>query len=311
MAARKAYTYLIKVFRLFLCNKKLDGGCLDYHIGICAGNCKPDFDREGYIFRLHLAIDALKSNHSAFIKKIKNKISDYNEKLEFEKSKHLVEYLENMDAIFHSLKVKFSESKYEHEIFVATTPRKQVEKNYGETSLNLQAMLQLDKPPKTIDCFDISHFQSSSIVGSCIRFTKGMPDKHYFRRFKIKTLQEQNDYAALQEIVSRRYRNQEEIPDLIVIDGGKGQLGAAQAVLPPHAACISLAKREERIFSPQLPDGIVLDIKDPVGQLLIALRDYAHHFAITYHQKRQSKALEASFIHIKKPNYQKKKIIVG
>ena len=115
-----------------------------------------------------------------------------------------------------------------------------------------------------------------------------MPDKNNFRRFKIKTMQTQNDYAALQEIVSRRYRNPEEIPDLIMIDGGKGQLSAAQAVMP-NGTIISLAKREETVYSNTLPEGKKLDIHSPVGQLLIAIRDYAHHFAISYHKLRRKK----------------------
>ena len=113
-------------------------------------------------------------------------------------------------------------------------------------------------------------------------------DKNNFRRFKIKTLQTQNDYAALQEIISRRYRDTTQIPDLVVIDGGKGQLSTAQAVLP-NATIISLAKREETVFSNTLPEGKKLDIHTGVGQLLIAIRDYAHHFAISYHKLRRKK----------------------
>ena len=99
---------------------------------------------------------------------------------------------------------------------------------------------------KTIDCFDISHFQSSYLVGSCIRFSNGVPDKNNFRRFKIKTLQTQNDYAALQEIVARRYRNPEEIPDLMMIDGGKGQLSAVQAVCPMQLLLV--LQNEKKLF---------------------------------------------------------------
>ena len=126
------------------------------------------------------------------------------------------------------------------------------------------------------------------MTGSCIRFTNGKPEKNKFRRFKIKTLDEQNDYAALQEIVSRRYRDPNEIPDVILIDGGKGQLSAACAVIGQNK-CISLAKKEELLFTPFSKDGIKLDIHSPVGKLLISLRDYAHHFAIKYHRLLRSK----------------------
>jgi len=107
----------------------------------------------------------------------------------------------------------------------------------------------------------------------------------------IKTLTQQNDYAALQEIVTRRYKNKEEIPDLILIDGGKGQLNAIKDLVP-ETIVLSLAKREETLFGPQFPEGIKLDVKTPVGKLFIALRDYAHHFAIDYHRLKRRKKIK-------------------
>jgi len=109
----------------------------------------------------------------------------------------------------------------------------------------------------------------------------------------VRSLTEQNDYAALQEIVMRRYKNPEDLPDLIVIDGGKGQLSAVKMVLG-NAQIMSLAKREERLFMNRFPDGIVLDVKTELGKLFIALRDYAHHFAISHHRARRNKQLERS-----------------
>jgi excinuclease ABC subunit C len=289
MQARKAYGYLIRTFRLFLCNKKIDNGCLDYHLEKCAGSCKKDFDASDYNFRVSLALDALKRTPQEFIKKIKEKIKEYNSKFEFEKAKHLSEYLPNVDIIFHSLRTRFTETKFEHEIFAATTPTTRLTQPYDEIALELKELLHLKNDPIRIDCFDISHFQSSYLVGSCVRFAFGKPDKNNFRKFNIKTLTEQNDYAALQEIVSRRYRDPLEIPDLIVIDGGKGQLNAARAMLPPTVEIVSLAKREEIVYSEKLPEGVKLDVKKPSGKLLIELRDYAHHFAISHHRNKRMK----------------------
>lgn len=154
----------------------------------------------------------------------------------------------------------------------------------------LKVLLALKTVPKTIDCFDISHFQSSYLVGSCIRFTHGVPDKSKFRRFRIKTLSEQNDYAALQEIVQRRYRDAKELPDIVMIDGGKGQLNAVKD-LYPTTAFISLAKKEEILFTSNYPQGIHLDPLSNAGQILMYLRDYAHHFAVSYHKVLRSKNL--------------------
>jgi excinuclease ABC subunit C len=151
----------------------------------------------------------------------------------------------------------------------------------------LKTFLKLDHEPKSIDCFDISHKQGTFMVGSCIRFTNGEPDKDQFRRFHIKTVQQIDDYASLREIVQRRYKNAAEIPDLIVIDGGKGQLNAVQDLFP-QASFVSLAKREETIFSNRLPEGKKLDQKTFAGQMLTALRDYAHHFAISFHRSLET-----------------------
>jgi excinuclease ABC subunit C len=289
--ARSVHTYLLKTFRLEWCNKKIEGGCLRYHIDLCVGNCRDDFDPEEYLFRINLAITILKNNYKKSLKSIKDRIVLYNDNFEFEKAKHLVEYLTNLDSIFATLKTKFSDKRYESDVFLATTPihmRKQPDLTLAQ---KLQLFVQSEKPIITIDCFDISHFQSNEIVGSCIRFKHGIPDKNNFRRFNVRSLKQQNDYAALQEIVSRRYKNPEDIPDLIVIDGGKGQLNAIKTILD-NTQIISLAKKEERLFMNRFPNGIVLDVKTELGKLFIAVRDYAHHFAISHHRARRNKQWE-------------------
>ena len=289
--ARKTYHFLKQTFNLNLCNKKIVLGCLDYHIGNCAGNCKPDFDLNDYIFRIDLAKEALKNNQNGFIQQVQDQMKKYNRELAFEKAKRLNEYLQNVDTIFFTLNTHFSADKFATDIFVAST-RTPFQTDIDTTiNTELQQFLDFPTPVRTIDCFDISHFQSSYLVGSCVRFTDGKPEKDFFRHFKIKTLTEQNDYAALQEIIERRYKNKTDIPDLIVIDGGKGQLSAAQHILP-HAPMVSLAKREETLYGPQFPQGIRLDLHTNVGRLLIALRDYAHHFAVSYHRLKRKKGLQ-------------------
>lgn len=289
--ARKTYNFLVQTFRLSLCNRKIEQGCLDYHIGNCAGNCRADFDYNDYLFRLNLAADVLKNNHDDYTKKIEDQMKKYIENLEFEKAQHTHDYLKNIDIIFNTIEIHFTDRKFATDIFVATTPTPYAPLVSETINTDLQKFLGVSNPIRTIDCFDISHFQSSYLVGSCVRFTDGKPDKHMFRRFKIKSLEQQNDYAALQEIVQRRYKNKDDLPDLILIDGGKGQLHAIQTILP-NALVTSLAKKEEIFYSPQFSNGIHLDIKTNIGKLLIALRDYAHHFAISYHRLKRSKGLQ-------------------
>lgn len=290
MQARGALEYIRRTFKLELCDKKIPSGCLKYHLDLCAGSCMDVFNKDEYLFRLNLAVSVLRGGYDDSVKLIKEQIARHNAALEFEKSQKLHQYAENLKTVFATLKTRFSEAKYSEAINWLQVAEKSYA-TYLQTAQELQQLFHLKKAPMTIDCFDISHFQSSAIVGSCVRFTGGKPDKHNFRRFKIQTLTEQNDYAALQEIVTRRYRNKDELPDLILIDGGKGQLSSVQKVLP-EGHCISLAKKEEMVFSSATPQGIPLRVETPVGKLLIELRDYAHHFAITYHRLRRTKLLE-------------------
>ncbi len=288
--ARSSYEYLMRSLKLRLCSTRIEQGCLDFHMGLCAGNCRPTFSKEDYIVRLTIAQRLLEGNYEACEAMLIQQIHEHNARLEYEKSKRLSIYLGDLASLFETLKTGFTERKYAKDITVMSTPLSAKIEKPMQALLELQKLLQLSERPETIDCFDISHFQSSYLVGSCIRFTEGIPDKNKFRRFKITTLTEQNDYAALQEIVSRRYRNPEEMPHIALIDGGKGQLSSVQKLFP-GLLCISLAKKEELLHTPLHPEGIPLDIKTPLGQMLICLRDYAHHFAISYHRVLRSKSL--------------------
>lgn len=296
--ARIVQAYLTRIFRLQLCNKKLENGCLDYHLGLCAGTCRPDFDEKAYRLRLQLAQDVLEGNHKAYREKIEDIIAEYNHELAFEKARNFSEYLHNFEHIAAALKLHFTPAKFAAAITHATAPvlRDKIPEDIAEQTMRF---LKLDKPIHSIDCFDISHFQSSSIVGSCVRFVDGKADKQSCRRFLIRSLSQQDDYAALHEIVTRRYKQPEDLPDAILIDGGKGQLNAVKDIVK-NTFCMSLAKQEEKLFCPAHPEGVHLQITTAVGKLLIALRDYAHHFAISYHRLRRTKSSKGE-------NYESKK----
>lgn len=289
--ARAAYDYLMRTFKLYRCNKTIPNGCLDFHLGRCAGNCTQEFNEQAYKIQIELAQQALAGNQKEFLETAEKQMREYSARHEFEKAQRLNDYIKNLDTIFAVIKARFTERKYAREVAHVTMPEseqidiKSMEQH--DALIELQELLELPTTPATIDCFDISHFQSTYIVGSCVRFTEGKPEKNKFRRFKIKTLTEQNDYAALQEIVARRYRHND-FPDIILIDGGKGQLSAVTPLFP-HTTIISLAKREETVYAANLPQGHKLDLQTPMGRLLIAIRDYAHHFAISYHKLLRKK----------------------
>ncbi|CAF1608184.1 unnamed protein product [Didymodactylos carnosus] len=283
---RHVFEFILRKFKLKICKLKIKQGCLDYHLGKCAGACLENFDLNDYMIRIELVKKLLSAEYDDVKKFLLEQIKSYNQQLEFEKSKNINEYMENLESIFDTLDLDYSEEE------VIKFAKKTKENNqaivFKKGLEELQVLLSLEKPPKSIDCFDISHFQGKWIVGSCIRFTEGIPDKKNFRKFKIQTLIDQNDYAALQEIVTRRYRNIEDLPDVVLIDGGKGQLNAVKDLFP-QAHFISIAKREETLFSPNFRNGIILDPQTNIGALIIALRNYAHHFAIFYHKNFRGK----------------------
>jgi excinuclease ABC subunit C len=169
----------------------------------------------------------------------------------------------------------------------------------------LREVLGLPERPERIEGFDISNIQGSEVVASMVVFERGQPKRSDYRKFKIRSLQKgkPDDFASMREVVLRRYRRVLEegadFPDVILIDGGKGQLSAALEALEElgltHLTMVSLAKKEEWIFRPESPDPMVLDHHSPALQLLQRVRDEAHRFAVTFHrQQRKARDFRSS-----------------
>ena len=169
-------------------------------------------------------------------------------------------------------------------------PRKQSQ----EILRALRDLLDLEVEPRRIECFDISNIQGSDIVASMVCFEEGLPKKSEYRKFRVRGLgASPDDFAAMREVVGRRYRRRleegKDLPDLILIDGGPGQLSAATEALAElgigHQPVASIAKKEEVIFVPGRAEPIVLPHSSPVLQLVQRVRDEAHRFAIGFHRK--------------------------
>src|SRR6478672_11747508 len=165
----------------------------------------------------------------------------------------------------------------------------------GDPVYELQRELSLQRVPRAIVCFDISHAQGTDTVASCVWFQNGRPHRAEYRKFKIKTVVGIDDFASMNEVVSRfiarRVEERKALPDLVVIDGGKGQLNAARAALDAQGIAlpiISLAKREEEIFVPGRTDSVRLSRRSPALRLLQQVRDEAHRFAVTFQRQRRA-----------------------
>jgi excinuclease ABC subunit C len=163
---------------------------------------------------------------------------------------------------------------------------------------DLQVSLNLPDPPLVIECFDISHLSGTAMVGSMVRFSAGIADKKNYRRFKITTVEGIDDFASIAEIVRRRYQRlvteEQELPDLIIIDGGKGQLAAALGALQSLDCAIpviAIAKREEEVYLPGESLPRRLDEKGMALRFIQEMRDEAHRFALAYNRLLRKKKL--------------------
>jgi excinuclease ABC subunit C len=183
--------------------------------------------------------------------------------------------------------------------------RREIAASYDRISASLVELCGLSRPPVRIEGFDISNISGSEPVGSMVTFVQGKAIKKHYRKFAIRGIEGQNDFAMMAQVVTRRFGHDEDfggMPDLLLIDGGKGQLGAALTAMREagygSVPAISLAKERtregetifvERIFLPGRKNPVILRKNDPVLLLLMRIRDEAHRFAVSFHRARRSK----------------------
>lgn len=180
------------------------------------------------------------------------------------------------------------------------------EKDREEALLGIQHSLGLERLPRRMECYDISNTQGTESVASMVVFSEGRPDKSQYRRFKIRTVEGPNDFQSMAEVIGRRFAHRDlaaqenrpgmkkfaEFPDLVIVDGGKGQLSSAVRVLKDldvDVPIFGLAKEHEWLFEPGRPDPIILDMSSPALNMIRYLRDEAHRFAITFHRSLRTK----------------------
>jgi excinuclease ABC subunit C len=198
----------------------------------------------------------------------------------------------------------------------------QADTHRQEQSLaDLQKALELPGPPNRIECYDISNTQGTASVGSMVVFSQGVPDKKLYRRFNIETVTGPDDFASMEEVLTRRFRRWQAsqakeldpggkpdpafsiLPDILIVDGGKGQLGRAVRVLENYGlldklTVVGLAKQEEELFLPNRPKALLLPRQSQGLFLIQRIRDEAHRFAITTHRKKRTKLGLASALDV-------------
>src|SRR5262245_23217225 len=253
--------------------------CLLHSIRRCTAPCNFRVSREDYRRQIKRLIFVLEGKKDRLIRRMEKEMLAASETLNFEKARRIrdeIAAIENLDLRGDA------DRDVQPEVF-PIDPKKGL--------VGLRKVLGLAKTPRTIEGMDIAHLGGTDTVASLVSFLDGLPFKPGYRRFKIKSVEGVDDFASMREVVTRRFRRLSEeesiFPDILLIDGGKGQLNAAMdafAALGIDPPCvISLAKQEEEVFRPGEAESIKLSRHSAALRLLQYARDEAHRFAQHYH----------------------------
>lgn len=264
--------------------------CLLYSIRQCTAPCNFRVTREDYRRQIKKLILVLEGKKEKLVRRMEKEMAVASDLLNFERAAKIRDEIVALGRLELRGDVKNDDQP---EVF-PLDPKKGLK--------GLKQVLGLKSTPRAIEGIDIAHLQGSDTVASLVSFLDGLPFKDMYRRYKIKTVEGVDDFASMREVVSRRFKRMEEegqvFPDILLIDGGKGQLSSVMAafeainVTPPTV--ISLAKQEEEIFRPGQSEPIRLSRHSAALRLLQYVRDEAHRFAQHYHHTLRRKKITGS-----------------
>lgn len=279
-ALRKTLKILRKNFPYRSCKTMPKSPCIYYKLGKCDAPCIQNIDKITYKDNLNTIIEIMKGKSKIILKKLYVQMQSYSKLEKFEQALEIKNQIEALEKVFL------------HKGIIQTN------KNYTHKYLEeLQDILKLDKLPKRIEGYDSSHFHGDKAVVSMVVFESGKPNKSQYRKFRIKKPPEGgDDFYNLSQALTRRFKRTDwPIPDLILIDGGKGQLSTVLKVQQRGniefraIPVISLAKRLEEIYIPNKEAPILLPRNSKSIQILQQVRDEAHRFAVSYHRSLRDK----------------------
>jgi excinuclease ABC subunit C len=270
---KEAMSFMKKVFPLRTCRRFHKKVCLEYHIGQCVGPCEKKVTGSEYGDIVKQLKAFLEGRKDDLINRLMEKMDKLSRKKQYEKAMVIKKRIEALTA------VQQLHDRAQHPIF-------------GELD-ELQNTLGLPNIPERIECFDISNIGGRQAVGSMVTFLKGRPFKDGYRRFRIRTVPDADDYSMIREVVARRYsrliRENKVLPDLILIDGGKGHLSVAKDELVKLGFAglpvASIAKEHNHLYIEGRRQPVRLSPGSRILLLIQRIRDEAHRFAIEYHRK--------------------------
>ncbi len=276
---------LRKIFPYCSCKQKHNNFCLNYHIGKCLGFCclKNPKIKQGEVQEYQKNILAIKNllsgKKNSLIKAFEKKMNELGESGDFEKAIELRDKISKLKRIF------------ENALILRTAKETNFYDTNNPTLKKIKTILKLGSIPQRIEGYDISNIQGKMAVGSMVVFTNGQPDKKNYRKFKIKSSQSPDDTAMLKEVLVRRFKHPEwDFPHLILIDGGKGQLSAAESCVPKNISIVALTKndkhRGDHIYAAKQKAAMPLEkLSSDVHNLLLLIDSEAHRFAIRYYRE--------------------------
>ncbi|MFH1536722.1 MAG: excinuclease ABC subunit UvrC [Patescibacteria group bacterium] len=269
------YRYLHKIFPLRSCNNMPDKPCLEFHMGRCLAPCINGISKQQYTKIIDQVIKFFNGDTDSLLDITEQKMKVASKQKKYEKAAYY------RDQIFAINKLK------EIQLTSLQIQKRSEKEKVKKALLQIKQKLRLKKIPKRVEIYDISNIQGEMAVGSMVVFINGQPDKSEYRKFKIKTIQGANDTGMLQEVVLRRVKHDEwKKPDLVIMDGGKGQLNAVKDIwLDYKVSVVALAKKKEEIFIPNYKKSKKLLENSEGFYLIQRMRDEAHRFAIEYHRK--------------------------
>ena len=271
---KQALKAIRKIFPFCSCQNKPKKPCLYYRIHLCPGPYAGKVSRKDYLSNIKRIKLFLEGKYNSLLKSLSQEMKVLAKQQKFERASLIRDKIVALSSLLQAQSISF------------TLPTQAVYE-----LKELKKLLHLVRLPRRIEAFDISNITGKQACGSMVSFINGAPDKNNYRRFKIKTIKGINDYSMLSEVIRRRYKRlvheSLKLPDLILIDGGRGHLNIAKQELSNlhlEIPMISIAKQQEEIFILNRNTPIRLNADSKVLQLIQRIRDEAHRFAIKYHK---------------------------
>jgi excinuclease ABC subunit C len=265
---RKAIKVIRRILGFRSCKKIPEKPCLYYRLKLCPAPCAEAITPAQYKEIIHQIKMLLESRNDELVNRLSERMQEAVKDKRFEEAAKIRDQIIALNAVNQSPAASSAIGELE----------------------NLRRMLKLDKLPLRIEAFDISNISGKEATGSMVSFYKGMPDKNNYRRFRIKTVSVVDDYGMLREVIGRRYsrsiRENLSLPDLVLIDGGRGHLSAAYTEIKRlglDLALVSIAKEKENLYIIDRINPIRLSENTPALNLIRRIRDEAHRFALKYH----------------------------